>query len=37
MSPAYFSMVMATGILSLAAHMLDVPIIPQALFGLNWL
>lgn len=37
MSPAYFSMVMATGILSLAASMLDVPLVPWALYGLNWL
>ncbi|HVW69952.1 MAG TPA: tellurite resistance/C4-dicarboxylate transporter family protein [Steroidobacteraceae bacterium] len=36
MSPGYFSMVMATGILSLAARMLAVPVLPVALFGLNW-
>ncbi len=36
MSPAYFSMVMATGILSLAAHMLSVPMLPVVLFALNW-
>ena len=37
MSPAYFSMVMATGILSLAARMLAVPLLPQLLYALNWL
>ncbi|MEO8160642.1 MAG: tellurite resistance/C4-dicarboxylate transporter family protein, partial [Arenimonas sp.] len=37
MSPAYFSMVMATGILSLAASMLEVPVVPLLLFWLNWL
>ncbi|WP_426663931.1 tellurite resistance/C4-dicarboxylate transporter family protein [Rhodanobacter aciditrophus] len=37
MSPGYFSMVMATGILSLAAHLLAVPFLPTALFALNWL
>jgi tellurite resistance protein TehA-like permease len=37
MSPAYFSMVMATGILSLAAHLLSVPVLPLALFVLNWM
>ncbi|HPP83198.1 MAG TPA: tellurite resistance/C4-dicarboxylate transporter family protein [Rubrivivax sp.] len=37
MSPAYFSLVMATGILSLAAHMLAVPVLPWALYVLNWL
>ncbi|MDE2615015.1 MAG: tellurite resistance/C4-dicarboxylate transporter family protein [Burkholderiales bacterium] len=37
MSPTYFSMIMATGILSLAARMLDVPRLPQALYVLNWL
>lgn len=36
MSPGYFSMVMATGILSLAAHLLAVPWLPEALFALNW-
>ena len=35
MSPAYFGMVMATGIVSLAAHMLGMPRIAQALFELN--
>ena len=36
MSPAYFGMVMATGILSLAAHLLSVPRLPRAFFALNW-
>ena len=36
MSPGYFSMVMATGILSLAAHLLGVPVLPGALLALNW-
>lgn len=36
LSPGYFSMVMATGILSLAAHMLGVPVLPVALLALNW-
>lgn len=35
MSPAYFGMVMATGIVSLAAHLLGMPGIAQALFQLN--
>ncbi|MBU6200071.1 MAG: tellurite resistance/C4-dicarboxylate transporter family protein, partial [Xanthomonadaceae bacterium] len=37
MSPGYFSMVMATGILSLAAHLLAVPLVPDVLFALNWI
>ncbi|TAN13991.1 MAG: C4-dicarboxylate ABC transporter [Burkholderiaceae bacterium] len=36
MSPGYFSMVMATGIVSLAAYLLGVPVLPHALFALNW-
>ena len=36
LSPGYFSMVMATGILSLAAHMLHVPVLPIVLLALNW-
>ena len=36
MSPGYFSMVMATGILSLAAHLLGVPVLPRVMFALNW-
>jgi len=35
MSPAYFGMVMATGIVSLAAHALGHPLIARALYGLN--
>jgi tellurite resistance protein TehA-like permease len=35
LSPAYFGMVMATGIVSLAAHLLALPRIAQALFQLN--
>jgi tellurite resistance protein TehA-like permease len=35
LSPAYFAMVMATGIVSLAAHMMGLPTIAAALFGLN--
>ena len=35
LSPAYFGMVMATGIVSLAAYLLDLPGIAQALFRLN--
>jgi tellurite resistance protein TehA-like permease len=37
MSPGYFSMVMATGILSLAAHLLAVPVVAGILFVLNWI
>ncbi len=37
LSPGYFSMVMATGILSLAAHLLQLPRLAMALFALNWL
>src|SRR5690348_9630657 len=37
MSPGYFSMVLATGILALAAHLLAVPVVPPALFALNWI
>ncbi|MBS0613273.1 MAG: tellurite resistance/C4-dicarboxylate transporter family protein [Proteobacteria bacterium] len=36
MSPGYFSMVMATGILSLAAHLLELPLLARALFAFNW-
>ncbi|MCC7096182.1 MAG: tellurite resistance/C4-dicarboxylate transporter family protein [Thermomonas sp.] len=35
MSPGYFSMVMATGILSVASHLLGVPVLPEALFAVN--
>jgi len=37
MSPAYFGMVMATGILSQAAYLLSVPVLPVVLFALNWI
>src|SRR5688500_3325359 len=33
--PAYFALVMATGIVSIAAHLLEIPIVPKALFALN--
>ncbi|HEU0196891.1 MAG TPA: tellurite resistance/C4-dicarboxylate transporter family protein [Nevskiaceae bacterium] len=36
LSPGYYSMVMATGILSIAALLLGVPLLPQILFALNW-
>ncbi len=35
LSPAYFGMVMATGIVSVAAHLLGMPAIAKALFLLN--
>ena len=35
LSPAYFGMVMATGIVSIAAHLLAMPGLANALFGLN--
>lgn len=35
LSPAYFALVMATGIVSIAAHQLGLPFVPEALFGLN--
>ena len=35
LSPAYFGMVMATGIVSLAAHLLNMQAIARALFQLN--
>ena len=35
LSPAYFGMVMATGIVSLACHRLSLPGLARALFGLN--
>src|SRR5262249_25596514 len=35
LSPAYFGMVMATGIVSVAAHLLDMPGVAWALFLLN--
>lgn len=35
LSPAYFAMVMATGIVSIAAHLLGMPFVAFALFWLN--
>ncbi len=35
MHPAYFALVMATGIVSIAAHVLAIPLVPWALFALN--
>ena len=35
LSPAYFAMVMATGIVSIAAHLQQMDVIASALFGLN--
>ncbi|MGB4813113.1 MAG: tellurite resistance/C4-dicarboxylate transporter family protein [Methylophilaceae bacterium] len=35
LSPGYFGMVMATGIVSLAAHLLNMPFVANALFLLN--
>ena len=35
LSPAYFGMVMATGIVSLAAHLMKMPAVSRALFMLN--
>jgi len=33
--PAYFALVMATGIVSIAAQLLGIPIVPQVLLGIN--
>ncbi len=35
--PAYFALVMATGVVSIASFLLGIPFVPQALFGLNLL
>ena len=35
LSPAYFGMAMATGIVSIAAHLLGLPLLAKSLFGLN--
>lgn len=35
LSPAYFALVMATGIISIAAHLMDMKVIAITLFGLN--
>lgn len=33
--PGYFALVMATGIVSIAAHLLEFPVIPQSLLAIN--
>lgn len=35
LSPSYFALVMATGIVSIGAHLLDVPVVDVALFAVN--
>ncbi|QEF97780.1 putative membrane protein [Stieleria maiorica] len=35
LNPAYFALVMATGTVSTACHLLELPVIPTALFGIN--
>lgn len=35
LSPAYFALVMATGILAIACHLLRIPLLPKALLGFN--
>jgi tellurite resistance protein TehA-like permease len=35
MHPAYFALVMATGIVSIAARLLALPVVPEVLFALN--
>src|SRR6185312_1800863 len=35
LSPAYFAMVMATGIVSIAVHLYDMPVVADVLFGGN--
>ncbi len=35
LNPAYFAMVMATGIVSIAAHLHAVPLVPTVLLWLN--
>jgi len=35
LSPSYFALVMATGIVSIAAHLLDVEVLAKVLFALN--
>src|SRR5208283_6122262 len=36
LAPAYFAMVMATGIVAIAAHLEEVPAVPTPLARLNW-
>ncbi len=33
--PAYFALVMATGIVSIAAHLMGIPFVPRALLVIN--
>lgn len=35
LTPAYFALVMATGIVSIASQQLGIPVVPQALFWIN--
>ena len=35
MHPAYFSLVMATGIVSIASHLMGIPLLPKLLFAMN--
>src|SRR5262249_31009561 len=37
MHPAYFALVMATGIVSIAAYLVGIPLVPKALLALNLL
>jgi tellurite resistance protein TehA-like permease len=37
LAPGYFAMVMATGIVAIAAHLQEIPVIPTALARLNWI
>lgn len=37
LNPAYFALVMATGIISIAAKLVECPVVPRALLGLNLL
>ena len=37
LTPGYFAMVMATGIVAIAAHLEEIPAIPTALARLNWI
>lgn len=37
LNPAYFALVMATGIVAIAAQMHNIPLVPAILFGLNFL
>lgn len=35
--PGYFALVMATGVISVAAHLLAVPVVPDVLLALSWI